>query len=275
MSEAEQQAPDAAAPLRRVLKIAAIVVWTLIWFVPVWIPYLLKLERIRARLVSGYYHGIGQILGLHVRIHGMPDKRRPLLVVSNHVSYLDILALGGTVPVAFTPKSEIAGWPIIGYFCKMAGCVFIDRRPRTVGQHRKALENALRWGSQMVLFPEGTTGLGTALLHFHSAFFSMVEWVRTDLGVELPIQPVCIAYHALDGMPLTTATREQVAWIGEADFGPHIMALFGHRSIDVSITFLPSFDAGPADRKMLASRCETEIGTALQGALAGDKLPAH
>lgn len=275
MSETALQAPDAWAKPRRIVKLAAILLWTLIWFLPVWVPYLLKSERLRARLVSYYYYGLGRIIGLRLRVIGVPDRRRPLLVVSNHISYLDILALGGTVPVAFTPKSEIGGWPVIGYFCRMAGCVFIDRRPRTVGQHRPALEAALRWGSQMVLFPEGTTGLGEGLLHFHSAFFSMAEWVRADLGIELPIQPLCIDYHALDGVPLTAGTREQVAWIGEAEFGPHIMALLGHRRIDVSLTFLPAFDAGTADRKMLAARCEAEIGTALHAAIAGSKLTIH
>ncbi len=268
MRSAGPQMPDAIAPLRRAVKIELMVVWTLLWFVPVWVPYLLQCERLRARLVSLYYRGIGHIVGLRVRREGLPDTRRPLLLVSNHVSYLDILALGGLVPVAFTPKSEIAYWPVIGYFCRMAGCVFIDRRPRAVETHRKALEDALRWGSQIVLFPEGTTGSGEGLLPFHSAFFRMVEWVRGDLGRELPIQPVAIAYHALDGVPLSAGTRPQVAWIGDAEFGPHILPLLGHRRIDVSITFLPPFMPEAADRKALAARCEAEIASALSNALS-------
>ncbi len=269
----ELQPQPTGAAFRRTLRLGLIVFWTLLLFPPIWIIYAMGLERLRAPMVALYYRGVGSIVGLRVCIEGAPERARPLLIVSNHVSYLDILALGGHMPSAFTPKSEIAHWPIIGYFCRMAGCVFIDRRPRAVTTHRTALEAALKKETPLVLFPEGTTGIGAGTLPFRGGFFSMVQWHYEETGAHLPIQLLAIDYRALDGVALTPAARPQVAWIGEAEFAPHLMALLGHRRVDVTLRFLPAFTPAPeTDRKELAAQCERAIAAQLPPALPAPEI---
>ena len=258
-------APDALAPLRRFLRVTALVLLILVMFVPVWIPFLLRQERLRAKLVQWFYWCVCRILGLHVLVHGTFSRTKPLLVISNHISYLDIFAIGGLMPVAFTPKIEISRWPVIGYFSRMAGCVFIDRRPRAVDEHRAALDAHLATGARMVLFPEGTTGDGADVLPFRSAFFRMVEWEHARSGNRLTIQPLAIIYTHLDDQVITAGMRPQVAWIADADFAPHWFALMGHRRIDLVIDLLPAFQPEVTeDRKVLAARCEEQISASLQ-----------
>ena len=254
--------PDGLAGLRRILRLVAIVLMLVVLFPWAWIPFLMGIHGPSRVLTQFFFARVSDIMGLRIHKIGAFSPAKPLLIISNHVSYLDIFAIGGLTRGAFTPKSEIAAWPVVGTLCRLIGCVFIDRRPRAVEEHRAELERRLAGGTRVILFPEGTTSDGSSTLPFRSAFFRMVEWQRERDGSLLPIQPIVLAYTHLDGIALTETTRPQVAWIGDADFAPHIWALMGHKNVDVTLTLLPSF-LPEGDRKQLAAQCESQIGEVL------------
>jgi 1-acyl-sn-glycerol-3-phosphate acyltransferase len=109
-------------------------------------------------------------IGMEVVAEGHPPRQG--LVVSNHLSYLDVLAYASTMPCTFVAKREVRTWPVFGAFATMAGTIYVDReRHGTNGGATALIEEALTAGLPVVLFPEGTSGDGRAVLRFHSNFF--------------------------------------------------------------------------------------------------------
>lgn len=258
--------PLAALPpesrIRSTLRIAALVGFALVMFLPVLLLWALTLERLRARVVCFFYGVCRQIAGVRVTVDGAISRERPLMLVANHTSYLDIFVLGSLVPLSFTPKLEIRSWPIIGFFCVLADCVFIERRPADMQRAQAVMAEKLRARKVLVLFPEGTTGDGWTVKPFKSGFLSLVE------EHNLPLQPVSLAYTHIGRTPITPATREQVAWVGEASFVSHFVRLLRFPSVRVQVRCYDTQRmVNHEDRKALAKSCETVIRTGLQAQL--------
>jgi len=106
-------------------------------------------------------------LGVQLEIEGqMPTSG---LIVSNHLSYLDIVALSATLPCVFVSKAEVEQWLIFGRYARWSGTVFVRRGDRgDVARANDAIRDALPEGVPVVLFPEGTTTDGERVLRFHS-----------------------------------------------------------------------------------------------------------
>ena len=239
---------------RALVKCLLFLVVTAVLFLPVVILWGLALEKIRANVVRLYYYLIGRISGLRYTVEGKVSPLRPLMLVANHSSYLDIFVLGSIVPLSFTPKLEIRSWPIIGFFCVLGDCVFIERKPADMQRAQAEMSARLNTGKVLALFPEGTTGDGFNVMPFKSGFLNLVE------AHDLPLQPLSIAYTHIGDIALSAANREQVAWIGEASFGSHFWRLLKFPSVSVHVTCyeverISSYE----DRKALAKACETII----------------
>ncbi len=247
---------------RAILRLIALIALVLVMFLPVLMLYLLRLERTRAYVVAFFYRCVGRISGVRLTVEGTVSRLRPLMLVANHSSYLDVFVLGSILPISFTPKLEIRSWPVIGFFCVLADCVFIERRPTDMQRAQAEMADRLRDGKVLVLFPEGTTGDGFHVKPFKSGFLSLVE------DHDLPLQPVVVAYTHIGDMPLSAATRDQVAWIGEASFVTHFMRLLRFPSVRVTARF---YDVERRedhdDRKTLAKSCEETITTGLHQTL--------
>ncbi len=115
-------------PILTVLRLLAILLISAFWFIPICIIHALRLTRVQSECVRIYYSWVCSCWGIRVKAHGSPAKARPLLMVSNHFSYLDVPVLGGLLPIRFTPKNDVASWPVIGLFCRLSRCIFIDVR---------------------------------------------------------------------------------------------------------------------------------------------------
>ncbi len=253
--------------LRAVIKCLLFVVVIVVMFWPVFFLWGFALERVRARVVCVFYTLIGRIAGVRMRVEGQMSKLRPLMLVANHSSYLDIFVLGTLVPISFTPKIEIRKWPIIGFFCVLADCVFIERRPNDMQRAQKEMGDRLKNGKVLGLFPEGTTGDGFNVMAFKSGFLSLVE------NHDLPLQPVSIAYVSIGGVPLSASTREKVAWIGEASFVDHFWRMLKMPSVEVVVTLYEVERIGNyADRKALAKQCEQIIRGGLKQTLEANSV---
>ena len=187
---------------------------------PVQVVILLVLPRMWSAVPFAYHKLCCRIMGLKVRVVGTPAKARPVLFVSNHVSYLDIPVLGSVVPVAFVAKTEVSQWPGYGWLAKLQRTVFVDRRRNTTKQQRALLHAHLAGGDALVLFPEGTSNDGNRILPFRSALLSVAEAAAHERP--LAVQPVSIAYTSVNGVPLGWGLRPLVAWYGGMELAGHL-----------------------------------------------------
>lgn len=264
------------SPLRAVLQLALFFGGCLI-VIPVQGLALRLGREARERVPMAFHRYFCRVVGITVQIDGGISRRRPTLFVSNHVSYLDIIVLGGLIQGCFVAKREIAGWPIFGLLTKLQRSILVDRRPRTAGGQRDAVGARLRAGDSIILFAEGTSGDGNRVLPFKSALFAAAK-ENVD-GAPVAVQPVSIAYTRLDGMPLGRHLRPLVAWYGDMDLMPHLWTMMGLGRITAVVTFhQPVTLADFGTRKRLAEYCGQVVATGVAAALAGrrrkESLPA-
>lgn len=205
-------------------------------------------QRIAARLI-----------GIRVRVVGTP-ARPPLLLASNHVSWIDIVVLSTALPVSFIAKAEVAGWPAVGTLARLQRTVFVDRerRTRTVVDGQTVAQRVDK-GDVMVLFAEGTTGDGRHLKPFKSALLGAAgAAVAGDEPVT--IQPVAIVYQRIQGMPLGQGDWPLVAWYGDMDLSPHLVRLVTLGALDATVCFGEPITFSPeTDRKAIARACHGAV----------------
>lgn len=213
-------------------------------------------KGLRDRFVQWGFRVFLRIARIKVHYHGRLAKERPLMLVSNHLSYMDIPILASYAPVGFTPKSEIASWPVIGYMSRILDCVFVDRRVAKTAENKKALEDKLASGRAICLFAEGTTSDGKRVLPFRSSYFGIDEVA----GKPLWIQPASIHYVRLRGMPLDSAQMPKIAWYGDMYLLPHILEFLALGPTEVKLSFFePVRVKDFANRKELAQYCHEAV----------------
>jgi lyso-ornithine lipid O-acyltransferase len=211
------------------------------------------------------YKGLARIVGLSISIRGELSAARPLLVVSNHVSYLDMVVLGSVFPFRFTPKQEIAAWPVIPAICRITGCVFVDRHARKVQESLRHVTEALQQKQVISLFPESTTGNGLTVLPFKPAFFHLAD--APISGEELAVQPAAIIYTHVHGLPIDSFRWPDVAWYGDMVLLPHLWHLLKLGRIRATLEFLPPASLRDyGDRKGLATHCQKAVATTIEQA---------
>jgi 1-acyl-sn-glycerol-3-phosphate acyltransferase len=214
--------------------------------------YLWKLFRARPIWPQIFLGYAGACCGLRVTVDGQPIKNK-VLVVANHVSWLDILALGGAAPVNFVARGDVAGWPVVGWAASLNDTIFVDRDARSsVRGQADALRDALAEGRAVGLFPEGTTDGGAGLLPFRASLFASLFPPLAGVAV----QPVAVDYGAAAG---------DVAWLGDEPFGANAKRILSRPgTIPVTLHFLAPLDPlETGDRKALAARTQAEVAQAL------------
>jgi len=250
-----------------VLRLVLVAAWTLL-AVPVQGVLLMRPGRGKERFARFYWRGIARILGLKLRVIGQLPAARPVLFVSNHSSWLDVVALGAALPACFIAKGDVAGWPVISLIAKLGRTVFVSRERGTVGREQREIEHRLAAGDNIILFPEGTTSDGNRVLPFTSAFFTLAF-----CPAQPTVQPVTIVYDELDGMPVRRTDRAEIAWYGDMELAPHFLKLARRRSIRATILLGSPVEPGLyKNRKALSAALEREI-SATAGALRQMRLP--
>jgi 1-acyl-sn-glycerol-3-phosphate acyltransferase len=187
-----------------------------------------------------------RILAVEIQTTG-PCPRDGLLV-SNHVSYLDILVLITLTPAVFVSKSEVKQWPVFGWFARMAGTIFLQRARRTdVARIAEEIGTVLRAGHLVVLFPEGTSTNGRQVLPFRSSLLEPVNGQKHLLSVG------CIGYDVVGG-----CTENDVCYWGDMSFFPHLVRLMTQEKVRVRVRF-SMVERGTDNRKDLARRLHAEV----------------
>jgi lyso-ornithine lipid O-acyltransferase len=184
-------------------------------------------------------------IGVPVAAEGDP----PLdgLVVSNHLSYLDVLAYASLMPCVFVAKQEVRGWPVFGAFATMAGTIFVDRnRHAANGGATAAMEEALASSVPVVLFPEGTSSDGQSVLPFRSGFFEPA--IRSSAAVTA----------AALGYAGRTAEETAIAYFGDDIFGPHLLRTLGQAGVEARVIFSTK-RSRYTDRKEAARATQAEV----------------
>jgi 1-acyl-sn-glycerol-3-phosphate acyltransferase len=170
------------------------------------------------------------------------------LLVCNHLSYLDILVLSALAPCVFVAKREVKHWPVIGWFAKLAGTVFVHREQRLQAvQTVDEIEAALQTGSVAVLFPEGTSSGGETVLPFKSSLLEPAARQSHSLTAGL------LQYELGDG-----DVSEEVCYWKDMTLVPHLINLCSKRAVQASVHF-NHLREGNADRKQLARQLHAEV----------------
>lgn len=212
-------------------------------------------------------------LGLRVRLEGQPVSNGPVLLVANHVGWLDIVALASQIPVSFVAKSEIARAPLIGPLARLQRTIFVDRNRRTdAGRAAREMSARMCSGGAVLLFAEGTSDIGTHVLPFRSALMGATAAMAGRVDQKAMIQPLAIAYTAISGLPLSRNERRQVAWIGDMAVGDNLGAILASGPKDVVLAFgAPLPDNG--DRKATARAAEAQVRQMLNALNRHQPLP--
>jgi 1-acyl-sn-glycerol-3-phosphate acyltransferase len=260
--------------VRLVVVIAAFALVTLPLMPLQWLAIALK-RPLRRRIPVLYHRFVCRLLGIRVRLTGAPVSDRPLLIVANHSSWLDISIITSMAPVVFVAKSEIARWPFFGWLAKLQRSVFVERdRKQKTGAVNAEIAQRLAEGDPVLLFGEGTAGDGNRVLPFRTALIGAAGAALAAAHERVWIQPLSIAYVSQQGIPLGRHLRPRAAWYGKMKLVPHIGGIARIGAIDVSVTWGEpvAYDA-QADRKDLARKLESAIRGFTVAALRQRALP--
>src|SRR3954470_6947908 len=227
-----------------------------------WLAVALK-RPLRRRIPVLYHRFVCRLLGIRVRAAGAPISQRPLLIVANHSSWLDISVITAQAPVVFVAKAEIARWPFFGLLAKLQRTVFVERdRRHKTGAVNAEIGRRLAEGDPVLLFGEGTAGDGNRVLPFRSALIGAARDALVSAGHvrEIWIQPLSIAYVAQQGIALGRHLRPRAAWYGKMGLTEHIGRIVRTGAVDVCATWgEPIPYDGALDRKLLARQLESAV----------------
>ncbi|MEJ1495148.1 MAG: lysophospholipid acyltransferase family protein [Candidatus Sedimenticola sp. (ex Thyasira tokunagai)] len=233
-------------------------------------PYLLiyPLGRgIRRPYAAVWYRIACRLAGVRYRVEGEPTRDMSVLLVANHVSYLDIPLLGALTNASFISKSEVSSWPLFGFLAKIADTLFIERIPTRAKLQSRRIAERLDGGESMILFAEGTSSPGDTVLPFKSALFGVVDILPEQLP--LTVQPVTLAYtRFFNGEPLLESDRALYGWYGDMELLPHLRAVMGLQGVEVVVTFHSALPAQTFEnRKLLAMHCHQQVARGLEHSL--------
>jgi 1-acyl-sn-glycerol-3-phosphate acyltransferase len=204
-----------------------------------------------------------RLCGARLRVHGVPLKR-DVFFIANHLSWLDIPALGGASGTAFVAKSELASAPVVGWLARMNRTVFVSREDRMgVADQINRLREALADNWSITVFPEGTTTDGHSLLPFKTSMLRVLEPPPAGIMV----QPVVLDYGQDIG--------EWIGWIGTESGVSNAKRILSRRgSFRLDVLYLDPFD--PRDfpgRKAIAAEARARILPALEARLGKPLRP--
>lgn len=203
----------------------------------------------RSHIQRGYCRLMLRALGVRITVSGGPIRNlRGVLVVSGHVSWVDIFTVGAVMPGSFVAKSELISWPALGFLARLMKVIPIERSslrrlPDVVGK----VADRLRGGHTVVAFPEGTTWCGLGYGPFRPAMFQ----AAVDAG--RPVQPLRLSYHHRDGRPSTVP-----AYIGDDTLFTSIRRMVTARRTVCHVR-VESLELPGTDRRDLAARCEAAV----------------
>jgi 1-acyl-sn-glycerol-3-phosphate acyltransferase len=210
-------------------------------------------SQLRGELIADWSRGMLRLVNVNLRVNGEPAEQGPMLVVINHISWLDILVMLAAQPVRFVSKSEVKHWPIIGWLATNVGTLYIERTKR-----RDALRvvhetaEALKSGKLIAIFPEGTTSDGKQLLPFHA------NLLQAAISASSPVQPVALRFLEANGELSMTPV-----YIGDDTLVASIWRMLCAQPVTAQLDFLEPVASSGMERRELAEQLEKLISARL------------
>jgi 1-acyl-sn-glycerol-3-phosphate acyltransferase len=187
-------------------------IFRVLFFVFVFVPVMIVIIPAQAlinalklpfwNVLPRFFHRVGCIfLGMRVTVVGHPATGRATLLVSNHISWTDIVAIGSVADVTFVAKREVGEWFFVGMMARLQKTIFVDRNRRSdAGRTSREMGAHMAGGNAVLLFAEGQSDIGTHVLPFRSALVGAAQHAMIDAGAtDVLIQPLTIAYTKLQG----------------------------------------------------------------------------
>ena len=219
--------------------------WWLVWWQSKdWVP------GQQAQVVERWSQQLLGIMGITVQVHGKLDTAGPVLLVSNHISWLDIPAIHAARHCRFVAKSGIRQWPLVGTLAQGSGTLYIERTSRRDAMrvvHQMA--DALHHGDVLAVFPEGTTGDGRSMLPFHA------NLLQAALVTNTPAQPVALKF-------VDTATGQPTyapSFVGDETLLGSVWRTLSAPSITAVVRFGAPQQSAGRDRREWAVALKDEV----------------
>jgi 1-acyl-sn-glycerol-3-phosphate acyltransferase len=219
------------------------------------VPFRRARLRWRGLIFKSWAKAAAALIGISLTKHGSPP-RAPFFLVSNHLSYVDVLVFASQLDCSFIAKKEVSRWPVIGPLCKGIGTIFIDRESRRdITRVNSQLDRALAEGRSVVLFAEGTSTQGATVLPFKPGL------LESAARASFAVSHAAVSYRTRDD---ETPAHLSVCWWGEMTFMRHLKRLLQMREIRATLTFGQE-TIQERDRKTLARK--------LHGAVEQEFIP--
>jgi 1-acyl-sn-glycerol-3-phosphate acyltransferase len=207
----------------------------------------------RAQAVEQWSRDMLKALGVALHSLGDVPTQGPVLVVCNHVTWLDILVLHACSHARFVAKSEVHHWPLIGPMAAAAGTLFIERASRRDAMRVvHQMVAALQAGDVLAVFPEGTTSEGDRLLVFHG------NLIQSALNAGVPLVPIGLRYVDPDG-----ERSHAVIYVGDTTFVASLWRITGHPRLDCQLHVLPPIDPNGLTRQAAAQIVRQQLSAHL------------
>lgn len=217
--------------------------------------------RFSTWLPRAFYRLACRVMGIVVDVQGSINVGQTVWL-SNHLSYLDIMAIGSVAKCCFVAKDDVRGWSILGHLAQLWGTVFISRVARRAADAGESLSSALAASKSLVVFPEGTSTDGTAVLPFKSSLFETL--VADSSASRITLQPLTVSVTSIDGHPVDVSNREVYAYHGDASLGSHLLRFLGTSGARVRLVFHAPLTTQPGgSRKNLANAARAAVVSGL------------
>lgn len=223
---------------------------------------LLRISTNAARRFPNWYHRkVCRLLGITLKVDGAVATGKPVLLVCNHTSWLDIPVLSALAPLSFVAKLEVGGWPFVSSLARLQRSVFVDRtRRQASGEAASEIMSRLKSGDTIVLFAEGTSSNGHSVLPFKTSLFGAVLSPGSSLPHDVTVQSAAVVYTHQTGLPLSRADRPRLTWFGDMEMTSHAWRVLKSGPIVVTIKVAEPVPLDTfRDRKDLAFQTERRL----------------
>jgi 1-acyl-sn-glycerol-3-phosphate acyltransferase len=211
-------------------------------------PWLSKPQR--EQRIQQWGRTMLERLGIELKVVGAPAPAGPMLLVSNHISWVDILALHAVCPCRFVAKADVERWPLVGTVVTGGGTIYVKRESRRDAMRVvERMAEALKDGDILAVFPEGTTSDGSSVLPFHSGL------IQAAVSVAAPVQPVAV--QIVDGK--SGRLSRAASYMGNESLAGSSWRALCARGLCAVVTFGPPQRANGRDRRAWARDLHGEV----------------
>ncbi|MGD9807593.1 MAG: lysophospholipid acyltransferase family protein [Deferribacterales bacterium] len=234
----------------RILKLTVTVFLLSVYIIGAMILRFYAVTEVNKRRVGAWW--TTKLCRLGIRVFGISVERKNTeyleptgkIIISNHMSYLDIIIYASIRPSVFISSVEMQKTPFLGFIATLGGTFFVERRdPKLIKLEIGKMAELVNEGFNVYLFPEGTSTDGSQILPFRSSLLAAAS------GANVEVVPACIRYKTIDGAEFSAKNCDYVCWYGDMSFAPHLWNFLSTDCIEAKAAFFHPIHSATANRK--------------------------